>query len=160
MELKQRMYNITSFYMTGLPCGIQSYHAGMEYAALYWNTPEFRQWIKTDKTVIILAGGDSNAGDENHENTGSMEKMRDLLIINHIKIGIFYEPGINDALTSISFLVDENVWDKEKYPDPVHVYTTETKEEMDLFTQISLNKMYGEKTAFLRMFLKNYNLAK
>lgn len=152
--LEQRMYNITSFYCQGLCSGIQSYHAGMEYAVKYWGTPEFQQWVTKDKTVIILAGGDS------HVNGGSMEMMRDKLIENGIKIGVFHEPGMNDALTSISFLVDETVWDKITYPDTNRIYQDNTPEAIDVLRMFDMVLKYGVKTVFLRDFLKGYQLAK
>lgn len=151
--LTQRLYSITSFYCNGIISGIQSYHSGMEYAVKYWETPEFQQWIKQDKTVIILSGGDS------HVNDGTMEQLRDKLISYDIEIGVFHEPGMNDALTSISFLADEKVWDKEKYPDTNHSYPDVPEVDVEIFQQLDMRHKYGAKRVILRNLLKDFKLA-
>lgn len=159
---RQRMYNLTCMYFMGIQAGIQSYHAAIEYTLKYFETPEFQRWANHDKTVIILNGVDSNSqGTEYYsklEYIATMQKAQYQLHKNEVPYADFYEPAANNTLTSLSFLVDETVWDTETYPDPV-VTKTGDKLTDDLIFQEALSKTYGDKTAFLRIFLKQFRLA-
>ena len=110
MKLKYRMYNLTLYSLSGIQKGIQSYHAGMEYARLYWNDEDFQSWLENDKTVIILNGGTACQ----YEPYGSMEQNRDIIIHDlNIKFAYFLEPDLNQSLSGIAFLGPSEVYDKE-----------------------------------------------
>src|ERR1035437_302198 len=112
--MKYRMYHLTMYNISEIQKGIQSYHAGMEYAKLFWNDEDFQSWLENDKTVIILNGGTSN---ESLEYRGTMEET--INVINgelNIKFATFREPDLNNSLSGIAFLVPEQVYDKENYP--------------------------------------------
>lgn len=157
--LKQRMYNLVLYSLSPIQQGIQSYHAGIEYALKYGDTEEYKQWAKKDKTIIILNGGTSNK--EGHSvydyssltAFGTMETYYSTLFENHIPFACFYEPDLNNCTSAIAFLVNEKVWDKEKYPD-----TLEKFNDPRSFDDW-LKGTYGTQVAFLRTFLKQFKLA-
>lgn len=156
-KLRQRMYNLVLYSLSPIQKGIQAYHAGIEYVSKYGDTEEFQHWAIYDKTIIILDGGTSNRhGHTEYQNSvlatiGSMENHGDSLNDANIKFSFFYEPDLNNATSAIAFLCDEMVWDKKMYPDP-------SIDDKILFEE-ELKKWYGEKTAWLRMFLKQFKLA-
>lgn len=163
--LKQRMYHLTMYNISEIQKGIQSYHAGMEYAIQHWHSHEFQRWVQDDKTVIILSGGTSNNQPLNE--FGSMEKALVDLKTNNIPFAVFREPDLNGATSGIAFLCDETVWDKETYPDPVvapdpawEVLSKEDRRiKVEVEFDIQIAKRYGEKVAFLREWLKQFRLA-
>jgi hypothetical protein len=74
----------------------------------------------------------------------------------------FNEPDLGDQLTAFVFLVDERVWDKEKYPDfiPVDygVIPSSEKNEFERYEKW-VSSIGGVENAFLRDYLKNFRLA-
>ena len=80
---------------------------------------------------------------------GTMNKHSDLLELNGIKIAKFFEPDLGDQLTSIVFIVDERVFNLDKYPD------MSPGDDYDKW----LNNIGGSKNEFLRTFLRNFKLA-
>ena len=160
--LRQRMYHLVLYSLSPIQKGIQAYHAGIEYSLRYKDTEEYKRWSSFDKTVIILDGGSSNRIGyseydidefQNVDKLGTMEGYGDELQLNNISIGYFYEPDLNNATTSIAFLVNETVWDKEKYPNPEPIIN---ESEEDFLKR--LIRLYGNETAFLRQFLKKFKL--
>lgn len=97
---------------------------------------------------------------------GTLNNHMHTLHNNGIKIAYFKEPDLGDQLTAVVFLVDERVWDKEKYPDrdinpqpssdgistiAIHI-EPESIEEYK-------NRLRGEQNVWLREFLKQFRLA-
>lgn len=100
--------------------GIQAGHAALEYANTYGRTEEYIQFIKHDKTWIVLDGGTSRdfassvaQGLEGGDLNLTAVELSSLKI-DH---AVFREPDLNFAMTAICFLADERVWNKETYPD-------------------------------------------
>ena len=117
-----------------------------------------------------------------------MEINLQLLKDQKIDLATFYEPDLNDMLSSIVFIVDERVFNRKKYPDfedwvienygdllkpdPSN-HKTFGKRSYELARMIKDSdvpgdkKVYqewvklvgGEKNVFLRDFLKNFKLA-
>jgi len=173
MKLKYRMYNLTLYSLSGIQKGIQSYHAGMEYARLYWNDEDFQSWLENDKTVIILNGGTACQ----YEPYGSMEQNRDIIIHDlNIKFAYFLEPDLNQSLSGIAFLVPSEVYDKETYPvfdinipeirykgdDFIEFTKTYNKSIPDWVLrkyELWLEGIGGETNRKLRVFLQKFRLA-
>lgn len=158
-NLKYRMYGLVPYNLSPIQQGIQFGHGVVEYMIENGNSDECKKWSLYDKTFIILNGGTTNKV-ETFE--GTLNKHLGTLIDNGIKCSDFYEPDLGFQLTSVNFLVDERVWDKEKYPDrfsgitpniflDVH-YIPETEEAY-------IKRLGGEKNVFLREFLKQFRLA-
>lgn len=120
-DLELRMYNLTIYNISSIQCGIQSYHAGIEYARKYGNDESFKLWADKWKTLIIKNGGTTNNGELGvygyEAMKGSLNNYYDQIIEQGIKAVPFYEPDLNNAMTSIAFIVDERVFNKKLYPD-------------------------------------------
>jgi len=83
----------------------------------------------------------------------------------------FYEPDLGDQLSAICFLVDERVFDKTTYPDfipetlpwgkrkPSENLVIEIEERNKKNHELWVEKIGGEKNAFLREYLKSLRLA-
>lgn len=165
--LKQRMYSLVIYQLTGIQKGIQSYHATIEYQLKYGNTPEYLQWAKKDKTVILLNGGTTNQANidcySQEYYTGTMDEALNTLAENGIPYMEFYEPDLNNSMTAISFLVDERVWDRDKYPDVTkETLGLDPRTDRTIVTRKIFEeyiKLYGEKIAFLRTWTRGFQLA-
>jgi hypothetical protein len=170
-EIRYRMYFLTMYNISPIQQGIQSLHAVVEYAQKYFNTPEYQRWASKDKTVILLNGGTSNLTGTNHydmpQSQGSMENHMTMLMMNDVDCAAFNEPDLNNATASVAFLVPEQVWDRETYPDPVidvqkAIWYSSPKARREAEAaqfQEALEAMYGKKVAFLRTYLSRLRLA-
>ena len=110
--MEKRMYFLVPYNISEIQKGIQAGHAQMEYALKYWKNKDFQDWAKNNKTWIVLNGGNTNSKD-----IGDMQHHLDNLIGNNIKFSTFCEPDLNNALSAITFLCDERVYNFEKYPN-------------------------------------------
>jgi len=126
-ELELRMYFFVPYQLTGIQQGIQSGHAALEFALRYGRyNPDHMIWtfIERYKTWVILNGGTTNHGYA-QANKGTLDEIyRNIIVYNvearlddKIDVEKFCEPDLNDALTAVCFIVDERVFNKEKYPD-------------------------------------------
>jgi len=175
-NLEKRMYFLTLYNISDIQKGIQCGHAQNEYALNYWNDEGFQDWAKNWKTWIILNGGTSNDASKSfygaEKELGSMEKHLSILMENIDKFTVFYEPDLNNALTSIAFLVDERVFNKKDYPDFIN-YMFEIKQVNNLDLDVSegyedrypkeyqewVDFVGGKQNVFLREFLQQFRLA-
>lgn len=122
MNLELRMYGMVNYQLTGIQAGIQFAHAIVDYGQVVKKLGEHKQslnkhyddWADNWKTVILLNGGTTNT---NPEKLGTLNKHFQTLLDNKIFCQPFYEPDLGDQLTAICFMVDERVFNKEKYPD-------------------------------------------
>ena len=103
---EQRMYSLVLRQLNPIQKGVQTTHGVVEYANKYASDEEYRQWAETDKTLIMLDGGTYQ----------EMVRIYDMLKELGMKIGEFQEPDLNYLTTSITFLADERVWNREQYP--------------------------------------------
>ena len=162
--LKQRLYFFVPYNISPIQQAIQAGHAALEYAWLYPGSKEFIDFIKNDKTWIILNGGTTRSIEED---PGTMQILLTELIDfkkqitsskNWINYSLFFEPDLNNALTAICFLADERVWDYETYPEfsdwlfDVKMYTF-ARDAMPTQNQYSIRKM---KTADLEQIFPEY----
>lgn len=123
-NLKYRMYGLVPYNLSSIQQGIQYLHGVIEYIDRYLYTENPNQksllkWMRKDKTSIILNGGTTNSTRElgTGVSQGTLNGYCDLLQEMKVDIAWFTEPDLGDQLTSVVFLADERVWDKEKYPD-------------------------------------------
>lgn len=162
-NLKWRMYGFVPFNISEIQKGIQFGHGVVEYAQNYFNTDEYQKWANVDKTFIILNGGTSSAMLVNHQT----------LIDAGITTRSFCEPDLNNMLSAIVFLVDERVYDRENYPD-FKTWMIKRNPNNTLIPRQTLEtlvttfetaydewveKIGGEKNAFLKNYLSGFNLA-
>ena len=155
-NLELRMYSLVMYNLSPIQQGIQAYHATIEATQRFNNSnsiskENFDNWVKNWKTVIILNGGTSK----------TMDYHVETLLQNKIGFSYFREPDLNSSLSAISFIVDERVFNKEKYPDFTHLnlltYPIQVKATPDY--KAWLENIGGEKNAFLREFLSQFRLA-
>ena len=196
-KLELRMYGLVPYNISPIQQAIQFGHAVVEYGQDIkqiggFDSKEiinrYNDWADNWKTFIILNGGTSNHSQNRYHHvddfSGSMEKNGAELMANGIHIATFYEPDLNDMLSAIVFVVDERVFNKEKYPDfdlkpfygeeriklseiyadpmnPVFpnkyslIGNTHVRPEWDKWVE----SIGGRKNLFLRIFLKNFRLA-
>jgi len=108
-KLKQRMYGFVPYNLSDIQKGIQFGHACIEYQLKHGKNADYLDWAKRDKTFIILNGGTTN------DVSGTINALQKDLKSMGIKFATFREPDLNNALTGIVFLLDERVWDRERY---------------------------------------------
>jgi len=174
-RLEYRMYGFVPCNISEIQKSIQFGHAVVEYGqtvkGLGLSEEVYNSWAKYDKTFIILNGGTTNH-DMDSKFYGSLQKYRDILAENNILFSEFYEPDLNNALTAFVFLVDERVYNKEKYPDFVNIGyywdldaepTAEEFLKWDAENTLAHEKWIedigGKKNLFLREFLLGKRLA-
>ena len=103
---EQRMYSLVLCHLNTIQKGVQTTHGVVEYANKYASDEEYKQWAETDKTLIVLDGGTYQ----------EMVRVYDSLKELGMKFADFQEPDLNYLTTSITFLADERVWNREQYP--------------------------------------------
>ena len=182
MSLEKRMYFFVPYNISPIQQAIQAGHAALEYAHKFKDDPEYVDFIENWKTWIILNGGTTNnsvTAEGLFE--GSLNNYADLIAIHSVKSSRFHEPDLNDALTAVCFLVDEQVFNYTDYPDLLDVilqtdFPDDTKQKYDSFRikgkdYEELKEMFpgvyanwerslgGKKNVFLRELLKGKKLA-
>lgn len=130
MELELRMYGLVPYNISPIQQGIQYGHSKDEYTLAMFEMLDkgltefdsesikvyqnYRSWLKTWKTYIILNGGTTN---NNLERLGTLNQHLLTLREKGVYCTEFYEPDLGDQLTGVDFLIDERVFLKEVYPD-------------------------------------------
>lgn len=152
-EYHYRMYCFAERHLSPLDKGIQSAHSIIEYGNKYNDaSDEYSIWSNRDKTIIVLNGGTVN----------DLKKLNSELSAKGIPHSLFIEEDLGDAMTCISVLVDDRVFDKNKYPD----FNSDTAILSFCLTTYNerynrwLNSIGGEKNAYLRNLLSKYQLAR
>lgn len=149
IEYELRMYGLVNYQLSDIQKGIQFGHAVVEYISTYKDDPQCNDWVKNWKTFIILNGGTTNS----HPHfLGTLNKHLVTLKNNKIKVVTFQEPDLGNQLTAVVFLVDERVFNKEKYPDDNGVDPFED-------WTVGIDKKELKKIMFLRTFLKQFKFA-
>ena len=179
-NLELRMYGLVPYNLSPIQQGIQFGHSVVEYSLINNYIPQYFEWAKDWKTFIILNGGTTN--NISPESYGTLNKHLQILFDNDINLSCFEEPDLGDQLTAITFIVDERVFNYEKYPDFKDYITQERstfyynesekdyyksgpskpfnpKEYFNSFYQEWLILIGGSKNEFLREFLKQFRLA-
>ncbi len=107
-----RLYSITNMYMAGIHAGIQTQHSTAELFVKYPMTNSSTShlgsfvyaWAKYHKTTVILNGGMHDALCRLLELLEEWESREPDEVM---PFAPFFEPGVNNALTSISIVMDE-----------------------------------------------------
>ncbi len=171
-----RMYGLVPYNISPIQQGIQYGHALQEYNNILGETyggrpsaaydeigEDFNTWRLEDKTFIILNGGTSM----------TMEQHVETLKDAGIHVGVFQEPDLNNMTTGIVFLVPEQVYKRDDYPDfkswiikrnpTVHQLKKMSLDELKEDFEDSYDEwviMLGGKTnAFLKEFTSQFRLA-
>lgn len=151
-KLELRMYSLVLYNISPIQQGIQAYHATIEATVknskLSIDEKQFKDWAKNWKTVIILNGSSSI----------TLKQHFQTLLENKIKCNEFYEPDLGNIMTAISFIVDERVFNKTKYPD-FEVYLSWSEKEKSYQYNKWVKSIGGKQNEFLRTFLSKFKLA-
>jgi len=173
MFLEYRMYGLVPYNLSPIQQGIQFGHAVVDYGRtvedLRPHDEIYKKWADKDKTFIILNGGTTN---NNPERLGTLNQHMNTLRENGVLLQEFHEPDLGDQLTAFVFLVDERVYNRTVYPDFVgtpYPWPLNKKPSEKQYSQWEaennknyaawLEKIGGEKNAFLRDYLRNLKLA-
>jgi len=162
-DLEYRMYGLVPYNLSPIQQGIQFGHAVVEYGLHNYTDESYQRWANKDKTFIILNGGTTN--DQRINNGvphGTLNQHMDELMLHSVKYSKFREPDLQNAVTAVVFLVDERVWDREKYPDFLHNDLHEKSYLNQWYKwkmQFSDNEAEADQITWLRDFLKQFKLA-
>jgi len=178
MELELRMYGLVNYQLTGIQQGIQFLHGVVEYGEMAKEKgrdilEQYNKWANIHKTVILLNGGTTN---NNLERLGTLNQNLQTLIDKQIICSKFEEPDLGDQITSVVFLIDERVFNKEKYPDFVFDNQSNKTPGYGMWSNDPLNPDFinkeerkrwedwvesigGETNLWLRSWLKQFRLA-
>ena len=192
-KLELRMYGLVPYNISPIQQGIQFGHAVVEYGQKMKYLGEHNQLLNTQyndwadnwKTFIILNGGTTNNKTSLKDGLpfGSLNNHLLTLMDNNVEFAQFNEPDLGDQLTAVVFIVDERVFNREKYPDfgdwvidnygdllitddPYEtrksiinkLKESSNKEDKKVY-QTWVNFVGGEKNVFLIDFLRNFRLA-
>lgn len=154
-----RMYGLVPYNLSPIQQGIQFGHAVVEYGLEFFETDEYQEWARRDKTFIILNGGTTN---DNNMRLGTLQQNYFELTDRGIKVGEFHEPDLGDQMTAVVFLVDDRVFDKANWPDFwMDQYSRESEEEQrwNWKMKFSEDEKEADQIVFLREFLKQFRFA-
>ena len=143
---KYRMYSLVLRQLSPIQKGVQSSHSIVEYIKKFYKSNEYIQWVNVDKTIVILDGG----------TFPEMRECRETLENLGVPYAAFYEKDLGSIVTSISFLVEDKVWDSDAYP----AYEEELDDiSSDFENPVWLIMMGGRRNLELRNFLKSKKLS-
>lgn len=157
-----RMYGLVPYNISPIQQGIQFGHAVVEYGLEYFETEEYQEWARRDKTFIILNGGTTN---NKPMHLGSLNEHYFEFTDRGIKIGEFHEPDLGDQLTAVVFLVDDRVFDKKNFPDYEGPYLDDmnsipvTTFYNEWLNKFSTDRKEAQNILFLRDYLKQFKFA-
>jgi len=159
-KVKYRMYGLVPYNISPIQQGIQFGHAVVEYGLDYGHKSDdpYLQWARNDKTFIILNGGTTN---NNKDNYGTLNIAKLNLHSLGVQLSTFHEPDLGDQLTAVVFLVDERVWNKEKYPEWDGTYRGQ-KVQTGMGPIAHYKNLFAEEGPWvleMREFLSKYKLA-
>jgi hypothetical protein len=155
--LELRMYGLVPYNLSPIQQGIQFGHAVVEYGLNHFGEKNYLDWANNHKTFIILNGGTTNSSidPETGNPKGTLNQHAVTLRDMGIPFCYFHEPDLGDQLTAVVFLVDEYVFNKEKYPDP------RDPDPLNTDWAWADHLTYGELSKVIQMrdFLKQFRLA-
>lgn len=140
---KYRMYSLVLRQLSPIQKGVQSAHSIVEYIKKFHKSSEYIQWVNVDKTIIILDGGTFK----------EMRECRETLENLGVPYAVFYEEDLGNLVTSISFLVEDKVWDYKNYPSFEEELDDESENPVWLIT------MGGKRNLEFRKFLSSKRLS-
>ena len=142
---KYRMYSLVLRQLSPIQKGVQSSHSIVEYIQKFHKSTEYIQWVNVDKTIIMLDGGTYQ----------EMKECRDTLADNGVPYATFYEQDLGNLITSISFLIEDKVWDTKTYPS----FEEELESGSSESDPVWLIELGGKRNLTLRKFLVSKRLS-
>jgi len=187
-ELELRMYFFVPYNISPIQQGIQAGHALGRYCLRYGrHDPDHMVWDFLEKweTWIILNGGTTNEErDFEMIPVGTLNLIGDQLQENDVEFSYMIEPDLNSALSALSIICDERVFNYEDYPDfmnyiidvkmyshakdampaenRLYLYDIGMEKAQEMFPEYYkewVRGMGGIKNVFLRELMRNKKLA-
>jgi hypothetical protein len=157
-----RMYFFVPYNISDIQKGIQAGHCALNYARMYANTSDFMDFVDFFRTWIILNGGttrdyvtDDTSADA--YDLGTLNEIETALTLAKVPHAFFREPDLNNALTAVCFLANEQVYNYEKYPDLPKLGENE-KWTHEVY-QGWVYSLGGAENVFLRNLIRGKSLA-
>lgn len=179
-----RMYFLVPYNILDIQKGIQSGHAALRHARNYYCVdPRVWEFVDFHETWVILNGGTTN---NSKSYPGTLQKtLKQMTDYNDyvgedgdkINISTFYETDLNNTLTAICIIAEENVFLYDKYVDfkdylfsKKSVFGREASDRRlsydmlkikfpKIFEEWTYEIMDGEQNVILREILKGKKLA-
>ncbi len=179
-NLEKRMYSLNLYNISARQVSIQAYHSGVECIVEYILKEvldfhllkrddlnnidlDILDWAMNWKTVILLNGGV----------TSTLTTYLKYLQDRGIKCMPFYEPDLGGAITSISFVLNSNSFEKENVPVFIDSFFRKFKyDEYDnmlnsvyYLSDVEKEEFYyykdriGDKNLFLKFFTSKFSLS-
>ena len=144
-EIRYRMFGFVPYNISEIQKGIQCLHGVVEYQLEFGKNKPYKEWAEKEKTIIILNGGTTG------HNSTMLERVRELNDLR-IPISTFHEPDLNDALTSVNFILPSTIYDLVLPEDFVRDSKRLTSEEFEI-------KHYVTKEQRVKLWLSKFKLA-
>jgi len=122
--LELRMYFFVPYNVSPIQQGIQAGHALGRHCLRYGRHDSNHivwDFLEKWETWIILNGGTTNdERDFEMIPAGTLNLIADQLLENDIEFAYMIEPDLNNALSAVSIICDERVFNIKDYPDFVN----------------------------------------
>ena len=160
-NLELRMYGLVPYNISDIQKGIQFGHSVVRYGRkvakdelLSEYNKQYMEWADNHETFIILDGGTTNTRKDIEGNyLGSLNNFHKQLTDKGILTSDFYEPDLGDQLTAFCLILDERVFNREKYPEyDTNILGGQSYEEW-------VDTIGGEENVFIRNLLYPLRLA-
>lgn len=150
--MEYKMYCVVEKHLSPIQKAIQAAHAIVEYQLEYGHTEEYRHWAEYDKTIVVLDGG---CAPEMEITFSALTKAR----VDH---ACFMEPDLNNIITAEAILVDERVWNYEKYGRNYEDYNLRAANDPDMPNWNRdewINWVGGENAAVVKAWLSSLRIS-
>lgn len=173
-ELELKMCFFVLNQLNDLEKGIQCGKSALRYVRKYaTENPIVWEFVDMhEKWEILECPSTNDEYDYDNIVIGDLNKIGESLYANGVDFSIFRDTNLNNSLTSICFIVDERVFNKEDYPDfenylmdKISYVTTkefidsqplkELKESFHVEYKEWIRLIGGIKNEFLRELIKN-----
>lgn len=124
------MYSMVLRQLSPMQKGIQALHAVVEYGYKYNHCIDYDQWVREDKTMIVLDGGTSL----------ELADVINFLDENNYPYTSFREPDLYNQVTAIAFLAPDTIWDRETYLDYNDYYKKIMIDNLNQFSNGNINQ--------------------
>ena len=150
--MEYKMYCVVEKHLSPIQKAIQAAHAIVEYQLEYGHTDEYKHWAQYDKTIVVLDGG---SAPEMVQTFSNLTKAR-------VDCACFMEPDLNNMITAEAILVDERVWNYEKYGRNYEEYNLRAINDPDmpkLSREEWINWIGGETAAVVKAWLSSLRIS-
>lgn len=95
-------------YLKEIQCGIQAAHSGNVVRSMFSDSDAVQEWSEDD-IMVVLRGGDHDYLKTINDILEQVSYSVDRVFGETIPYGIFYEPALNYAATSVSVIMSDEL---------------------------------------------------